>query len=149
MIGIKFIIENECNTVLKKILRNIDYSKYKCVVIEEEVYDKYGNDFFDKLFYNGEDFEKVIYKEHYPIFLNLQLFDKDARIDKIENYKDFLQSDCKLVLFITDNSFVDIYTRDTNLLNNILNNAAYYHFENVKHICSFRDVRDKFSAYTD
>lgn len=119
MIGIKFIIKNEYSKILAKILHDIDCSQYMWKIENEEVLGEQGKAFFEKTNYNNDEFRKIIQKEHYPIFLNLQMHYKNKDIDDIENYNQFLKSSCQLIIFIVDNVFVEIYTKDQSILEEI------------------------------
>ena len=67
----------------------------------------------------------------------------------INNYEDFLKSICILVLFITDNEFVEIYSKDENILKVIYENALENEFSDIKYITENDSKRKTFSAYSD
>jgi len=54
-----------------------------------------------------------------------------------------------LELFITDNIFVEIYTKDKKILDLLNNNAVLNDFSIIKIITDREDVRKSFSAYSD
>ena len=149
MIGFKFKIKNEYNIFLERIFQDIDSNKCKWVVNEQEVYAKNGNDVFTQLIYKNSDIKDLMKNMCYIVFLNLQLYKSDGNITEISNYEDFLNSDCILILFITDSEFVDVYSKDSFLFRQIYNNAVKNGFTEIELIDSNVNIRKTFSAYTD
>lgn len=132
MIGIKFEIPNEYNVFLGKILENIAPKDGVWRIVCDEVLNEKGNDFFTKEIYSNSEFKELISKEtHYSIFLTLQLYEKNDKMSEIKNYNDYLNSDCKLLLIIVDNIFVDIYSKDESILRQIKRNAENNKFSNI------------------
>lgn len=150
MIGIKFKIKNEYNNFLNKILLNIDSDDYKWVIVESEVYNQKGLDFFDKNTYLNNEFKPLIEKHiYYTVFSNIQLYNKEDKVDTINNYDDYTKSKCILELFVTDNNFVEIYTKDIKLLEILKNNAIANGFKPIELIKFKENIRKEFSAYKD
>lgn len=149
MIGLKFEINNRYDKVLSKIFDNIDCSNYKWKIANEEVLGKKGQGFFTKLEYKNSEFQEIIKKEYYPIFLNLQMFHKNNKIVNLDNYNQFFNSSCELVLFITDSIFVDIYGKNQDILRKIYDNAMNYHYMNLEYIKDSKEMDRLFSLYSD
>ena len=148
---IKFCIPNAWNNYLFQILKGIDSEDYLWKIgDEQEVLGHSADPFFTKYFYNGKNFYYKIQNQHYPIFADIRLYKVggDTKF-KISNYKDFLKSDCLLILFITDVEFVDIYCKDDNLVKIIYNHAVENQFTNIELIDSDENVRKRFSPYYD
>lgn len=150
MIGIKFKIPNEYSNYLKQILKEIDNNDYIWKIDEEEVYLDNGNDLFIEEIYTNAEFKKIIEpSNYYTIFLNIQMYINNLGNLKIKNYKNFIKSSCILIIFITDNEYVDIYCKDDKLLYKIKENAIINKFKDIKEITNINDIRKNFSAYTD
>ena len=150
MIGIRFKIKNEYNTFLNKILSHIDTDNFQWIVAESEVYFQKGLELFDKQVYTNSEFQNLIKSEnYYTVFCNIQLYNKETEIYEIHNYEEFLKSKCVLILFITDNEFVEIYTKDKKLLKILKNNASNNHFSKIELIPSTGKIKEIFSAYGD
>ena len=62
---------------------------------------------------------------------------------KIQNYDNYLNSDCELLLYIIDNIFVEIYSKNENYLKVIKHNALKNKYVNVQDINDFSE----FSLY--
>lgn len=154
-IGIKFKILNEYGNYLKQILNNIDSASYIWKIAEDEVYvsdNNINNGFLfpqEKEILTNIEFMNIISQEsYYAVFVNIKLYEKEDEVS-INNYEDFLKSTCILVLFITDNEFVDIYSKDENLLKVIYENALENEFSDIKYITENGSKRRTFSAYSD
>lgn len=134
MIGLKFKIHNEYGNVLSKILDNMNFSNYKWIIAEEEVLGIKGQEFFEKQEYENDEFQEVIQKEYYPIFLNLQMFYQNKEPVIINNYHQYSKSSCELVLLIIDSIFVDIYVKNQDILRKIHENVVKYHYTNIEYM---------------
>lgn len=148
MLGICFKVPNEYDTILYKILENIELDdKSICKIKEDEVLNEKGDCFFNDEIYKWIDFKKMIKsKKYYPIFLNLQIYYNSTSLQDINNYSEFLDSECQLILFITDNEYVEVYAKNPNDLNLMNQNVIKYNFKDVKYIDENR-VRKEFTAY--
>lgn len=149
MIGLKFKIKNEYDTILNKLFHGINFSDYKWKIVDEEVLGMKGQEFFIKYEYDNNEFQAMIQKEHYPIFLNLQIFPRNSSIIDFKNYGQFLKSSCELVLFITDNIFVAIFVKDGELLEKIYKNVINYNYTNIEYIRDSKEMSRLLSLYSD
>ena len=147
MIGIKFLIKNEYDIILNKIFHGIACSNFRRKIEDEEVLGEHVEFFFDKTDYSNNEFQNMIQKEHYPIFLNLQMYYKNSDVNDIKNYDQFLTSSCQLILFIVDNVFVEIYAKNQTILEKISKNAVNYDFSNIEYINASLDTYENFSRY--
>lgn len=145
MIGIKFLIKNEYDIILNKIFQGIDCSNFRWKIEDEEVLGEQGKSFFVKTDYSDNEFQNMIQKEHYPIFLNLQMYYKNSDVNDIKNYDQFLTSSCQLILFIVDNIFVEIYAKNQTILEKISKNAVDFDFSNIEYINESLDTYKNFS----
>lgn len=144
MVGIKFQIRNEHDVVLDKIFENIDLKNYFFKITNEEVFDEKGNNFFEQQIYTSLGFRNLIkLRKYYPVFLTLQLYKDNKNMVEIQNYDNYLNSDCELLLYIIDNIFVEIYSKNENYLKVIKHNVLKNKYVNVQDINDF----SKFSLY--
>lgn len=150
MFSIKFNISNSYDKNLKKIFNNINFDNYIWKIEEEEVFGNKSDCFFEKTMYNSKEFqEKIDSDVYYIIFLNLQLFKNGTKIVKINTYKDFVSSDCELILFVTDSKFVQIYSKQSAIINKIKENLELNNINIIQNEIKEIDVRKVFSAYRD
>jgi hypothetical protein len=154
-IGIKFKILNEYGNYLKQILNNIYDLNYIWKIVEDEIYvanNKVNDGFLfpqEKTILTNTEFVNIISQEsYYTVFANIKLFLKEDE-GVINNYTDFIKSSCILVLFITDNEFVEVYSKDENMLKTIYKNAVENNFSSIGYITEDNFKRKEFSAYSD
>ena len=124
MIGLSF--ENKSNiNILKEILKNIDLSSYQFYFTEEELYDR---NHMDLTTFGLQDYkrniEEFLEENYYIIFLVMQVYKKSEEKNRqeINTYLDFQNSNCSLILLISDSSDIEIYFKDNELKNQIINN---------------------------
>lgn len=151
MKGIRFKIENEYDNIFYKIFKNIDFNEYNWNIVEDEIYILGGEFCFEKDCYPNKEFQNIAqFEKYYPVFANIQVYGKVDEVEDIQIYQDFINSKCQLILFITDNEFVDIYSKNEDWLNVIYQNAIENNFSNIRYIEdeNFK-IRCHFSAYSD
>lgn len=143
MLGIEFKIPNVWGTLLNDILDGIKLEDLIFKLGYEEVFLSNNEFLFKEDIYFGLEFSKLIKnKKYYTVFLNLKLYDKNTNYDDdIENYNDFLNSNCKLILIITDCEYVEIYSKDIKYLNIIKENAIKNNFSNIVDINKREDIK--------
>lgn len=150
MKGLIFLIENKVDNFLYKILNNLPSQDYKWRVTENEVYTKYKenekfvfDDFFDKKLYSSEEFIKKIKKDCYLVFCNIQMYKKDSIINEIKTINDFYKSDCELILLVTDNIYVEVYSKNEDYLSIIKNNLLKSEITKWE----YKDIDKRLSMY--
>lgn len=140
MTKLTFKVNNSYSNILKQILDKISKDEYTWILDEEEVHYR-ENYLFQKLKYNNTEFQELISKdEYYTIFINLKLYEEYDN-KAITTYNDFLKSKCILLMLITDNTFVEIYVKDTKIKKQIMDNIEKYHFQDFKEINNNDDQR--------
>lgn len=148
-IGMKFKIPNEYGNYLKQILDKIDSDNYTWKIEEAEVYKVELTDLFTMDKYSNYDFKKIISQDrYYTVFTNIKLYEKEDKTI-IRNYENFLNSTCILILLVTDNIFVEIYSKSENILKIIYENALKNKFTDISYITKNNFNRREFSAYSD
>lgn len=139
--GIRFEVPHKRFPVLYLITKGINTNKYFWILVEEDVHRDWEN-YFDKDRYSGNEFEYVIRDENcYAVLLNLQAYINEKDFTNIRSYYDFVNSKCELIIFINDNTRVDIYAKDMGLIEIIKRNAEQNKFEDIKYITEENDQR--------
>lgn len=124
MIGLSFENKSDIN-ILKEILKNVDLSSYQFYFTEEELYDRYHLNL--KTFGLQEykrNIEEFLNENYYIIFLVMQIYKKgeEKNRQEINTYLDFQNSNCSLILLISDSSDIEIYFKDDELKDQVINN---------------------------
>ena len=117
MIGIELEINGISTDVIRKLFNKINIDLYDFIIYENEIIKK--NENVDNvnaknIFYNNINYS--------IIFLNLQLYRKQDKIKTIITYDDFINSNCRLILLITDNRYLEIYFNDDFIKEKIISN---------------------------
>ena len=131
MIGLSFENKSDIN-ILKEILKNVDLSSYQFYFTEEELYDRNHMDLttFGLQEYK-RNIEEFLNENYYIIFLVMQIYKKveEKNRQEINTYLDFQNSNCSLILLISDSSDIEIYFKDNELKNQIINNLKRLNIE--------------------
>ena len=124
MIGLSFENKSDIN-ILKEMFKNVDLSSYQFYFTEEELYDR---NHMDLTTFGLQDYkrniEEFLEENYYIIFLVMQVYKKSEEKNRqeINTYLDFQNSNCSLILLISDSSDIEIYFKDNELKNQIINN---------------------------
>lgn len=137
--GIKFLLSNDWNTYLSKILFNIPCEAYKFFIIDEynQVFDKKLDFLFKENIYDGGRLLKLANEDlYYTVSIVLQAYRTDVNDElyKIMNYIDFINSSCQFIIKIIDNVYVNIYSKNMDFLQVFYNNAVLFSFSNIEFI---------------
>ena len=151
--GIEFKIPNEYDKYLGKILEKVNDNNYIWKIEEDEIYLEQNENNNENLFQNNrysnvEFQERIFSQNYYMIFANIKMYLKEDNIE-INTYEDFIKSKCILILLVTDNEFVEVYSKDQDILDIIYKNTITNKFEDVMYISNNNYKRKKLSAYSD
>lgn len=124
MKGICFLINNEYDRYIYKILKGISSKENIWFVEETDVWKKDSKPLFDKNVYSNNEFFDIIKEQYYVIFCNVKLYKHVSDISAIETVDDFLKCNCELILLVTDNVYVEVYSKCEEYLNIIKDNLA-------------------------
>ena len=69
----------------------------------------------------------------------MQAYSNKKDIRRIINYDDFLESKCELIILIDDNKYIDIYTKDKELIEIFNITAKENGFKNIECITKEND----------
>jgi hypothetical protein len=149
--GVSFLVPNEYGRYLAEILEPFYCSKYNWKLeCSTEIWKKKNGqqdvDLFDDVtdIVDGEIFGELIKNNiYYVIFATLKAFPKNAQLSRFNTYQEFLQSDCELCLLIADCSYVEIYCKNSLLIDKLFKNAEAKGYEQVQYIDEKNDYRTK------
>lgn len=145
--GIRFKVPNEWGTILNDILQGINCEDYIWVVDEDEVFEEEGDFLFKTDRLSGKMFNEMISSsKYYVVFVNLKAFPNNKNVSKINDYNDFVKSNCEIALFVCDNVFVDIYVKNQQTMEFLYKNAMEHKFSEIELITNSNDRRTVFQA---
>ncbi|MEG0385262.1 MAG: DUF2691 family protein [Solibacillus sp.] len=151
--GITFEIPNEFGKFLFDILKDIDLNGLVWRIGAGESYiienDTLGNSLFP---YTGLLNEDTLYKSiskdnYYLIFVDLKAFPNKSDVKEIATYQEFVESECQFVLLLADSSFVSIYSKDQNIIQQLFTKGVSAGYENIKFITDENDERTTLIAF--
>ncbi len=138
MLGIRFTVCNEYGNILEKITDNIVKKEDICRINYEDIHltpPTNNNSLFPSEIISGDEFIHCISNEIYYIsFAKISVFTNKNDICEFTTFTDFFQSRCKIVIFFTDTIFVDAYSNNRYILNQLKINAEKYGFDNIEYI---------------
>jgi len=145
--GITYEIPNEYGSFIFDILEPLSSLDLLWYVGEQEIYkveeDKSQNKplLLNNVTMDSKTFWKSLKgNEYYVIFSDLKAYSTE-NITPIETYKDFLESDCQLVLLIADCTMVTVYCKDPQLLELLYKKANTMNYKNIEYITNENDER--------
>lgn len=144
--GISFLKENGRGK-LCKIFEGIDVTNFNWYYVadESEVWtDNENEEYFDKKYYSGKEFLRCIDKDGYVIFLKLQAYSGDVKVENVTSYEEYVKSDCQIIVLIYDCEYVEIYCKDTKLTKSFFDQVKRMNYGNVELITDENDRRTSF-----
>lgn len=148
--GVSFRIKQyEHEKILSKILQFVDVKKYNWynVLDQNEVWRNFqGEEILKEKYYSGENFEIIINSEHYILFLKLQAFFERVNYQNLFTYKEFKESECQLMILVSDSDYVEIYAKEIALVNYIYDAAEQNNFSEIEYITEDNDTRMEFNV---
>ena len=145
MRGIKFQIPNEYDNFLFRILNGTDIENYFWIISESEVYTVQLNELFPIMKLDGKEFLQRISQEiYYLISVKILASCSTTNEENVTNYSEFSKSNYDLIIFISDNIFVEIYSKYQTVLDQIKRNAEVCRFFPISDITDANDFRTQF-----
>lgn len=144
--GVSFQISQMAAPTLWEIFKGSDVGHCYWYVVQNqtEVWDASSEDgFFAEELYVGDEFLNLIKNKHYIVFLKLQMYAEPCNFKNLHTYDDFFQSNCQLILLIYDCEYVEIYSKDNKISEEIIHTAVENGYKNVCYITDENDCRTK------
>ena len=147
MRGISFKTCNCNQDIIWTILSGIEIEKLWWHISEDEIYNKLGQSIFENSYINGKTFLDIIQGKNYnAIFANIEAYPTNSKFKDINNYMEFLNSECQLVLFCVDVIYYEIYAKEDSVIEIIKNNAIKNNFYDIEYTTKENDGRTVFSV---
>lgn len=139
--GISFVIPNKHGNYLSDILEPLPFADYQWLIDDDEIHLLHDNKFTNEFLFNEDRIlpgEKLYSTSkdntHYMVFVTLRAFSPNSTIKPVSNYKEFLESDCQIVLVVSDCSYVMFWYKDNQLVSHMYNYAISKGYAEVKYI---------------
>jgi hypothetical protein len=132
MICLDIRIKNGYGNFLYQIFNGINLLNYIWKINTDDVLYDENQGIFDGDILEGESFYKCISKDHYyMIFVDIKAYPIGDECTVIKTIDDFLASSCELVFLCTDSTFIEVYCKDSIILDKIYSNCTGVEFEKV------------------
>lgn len=152
MVGISFWIPTNNEKSIRSIFDKIPIENYLWNLKEDDIYNipclKENQFLFTKKVIEGTEFKNKINNKKYLVnFCNLQAFTNLKEIRMIDSFKDYINSNCQLIILITDGRLVQVYSKHEVHLIQIQENAEKSKFTHVKYIPEIEDVNQYITSF--
>lgn len=128
---------NDADALFSNLDTMIDISKYEWYVDDVEL--NYFMCATGK--YSGSEFRKALRELSNLSFVRIRRYPIGSTINGIDTYKDYLESNCDLLILFYDGGFFEIYTKDMDLICIIQKKCMDNSFEHVNYIDDNNDQR--------
>lgn len=147
MIGLDIRVKNEYSNYLYKIFNGINFSNYIWEINSDDfLYSENGTtiqNLFKAEVLEGKEFSKCISRDsYYMIFVDIKAYPIGNERMVIKTLEDFLKSSCEIVLLCTDSEFIEVYSKNMEVLEKVYNNCISNNFEKVEYK-SVTDVSER------
>ena len=144
--GVRFKIPQKMDNIIFNILCCLNVESYYWFKIssQTEVWgEQIEKDFFEKEFYKGDEFINIIKNKHRIIFLKIQAYPKECDIKNIHTYKEFVDSNCDIIILVYDCEFVEIYSKNESTSILLFRRAKALGYKSCGYITDDNDSRTK------
>lgn len=150
-LGIQFEIPNEYGNYLADILEPLSFDECKWLIENDEIYLLENNKFTNQSLFNeyriitGEKLYSLSKNNtYYMIFISIYAFFADGNIQSIRTYKEFLSSDCQIVIAVSDCSYVFLWCKNAQLVTEVYRYAISKNYMNVEYISEDDLLEEKY-----
>ncbi|MEG1798171.1 MAG: DUF2691 family protein, partial [Clostridium sp.] len=114
---------------------------------EDEIYLKDGKELFEEKQVTGKDFlNKITQIDYSIIFANIKAYPEKNISSEINNYEDYLNSRCELIILCYDVFYYEVYSKSENIIEVIKTNCIKNGFREVEYITKENDCRTIFTV---
>ncbi len=150
--GISFEIPNKYGTYLSEILEPLPYAEFQWSIDDDEIYKIKDGEFLSEGLFKdmcnvlsgNELYEIASSCSQYLIFITLRAFNKYGKIVTVNNYQNFLESDCQIILGVYDCSYVMLWCKDSRLVSMLFHYFQEKGFDNLKYITEDELIEGKY-----
>jgi len=152
-IGVNFEIPNEYGKFLEELLIPIPCNNYKWLVDNDEIHVIKDNDSINEFLFKdeeriigGETLESIAKREtYYMVFLNLWGYNKIGSTKQVHTGKEFLESDCEIILGVYDCSEVIFLCKDKQIVDNMYTHALSKEYSSIEYISKQDLIEGKYN----
>lgn len=133
--------------IYKSLFKNIPWKEYDWYASDSEIIQSNRNICLPERL-SLPKFSSLLDEENYlVIFSKIEGLKKGGRHIPIKTYEQFLNSDCEIMLLVTDSMYINIYAKEQNLILQFLNNAETLTCECIEVLTDKTDWRTEMRAF--
>ena len=131
---------------IKQIIQLLN-DNYNFIIDNCETYNGIKQSSFSQNKYSYNELENLINSNEgeQVVFMRIQAFKVNSQYNIINNYNDYMNSDCDFVLLITDSNYWEVYCKNISLIKNIELLISNCNFYNIEYITDENDTRYSFN----
>ncbi|WP_054941160.1 DUF2691 family protein [Paenibacillus ihuae] len=149
--GITFKIPNGHGRILGEILKPFDVAAFHWYNGGEEAYfSGMSEPLFPEQTFGMDGIllkESIENHDYYVIFADLKAYPKNKKVIDVRTYEEYLTSDCQFVLLVVDCTYITIYCKDKDKLEDLYHNAILQGFNDVEYTTDENDYRTGLSVW--
>ncbi len=153
--GIRFEIPNQYGSFLADILEMIPFDEYKWLIDDDEIHLVENGEMVGRFLFNNEErimlgetlFTRASSSTYYMIFVTLKGFFPDDSVQTIRTYREFLESQCQIVLVVSDCSDVFLWCKDVQLIKYAYDYATLKGYEGVSYAVEDDLIAERYRLY--
>ena len=131
------------DSILSDLLKGINVEEYNWLILESEAYKTADTIDCDGR-YTGKEFKKLLKELETCYIININIQAAHKVIDAVKDYDDYLNSECKLVILISDVAYNEIYCKPSDLCEIIKSNCLKLDYSEFEVINDDNDGRTVF-----
>ena len=131
------------DSILSDLLKGINVEEYNWLILESEAYKTADTIDCDGR-YTGKEFKKLLKELETCYIININIQAAHKVIDAVKDYDDYLNSECKLVILISDVAYNEIYCKPSDLCEIIKSNCLKLDYSEFEVINDDNDYRTGF-----
>lgn len=140
--GIRFKIEQNYGWFLCDLFKSFNLDKYNFILKDTNIHGYDNNRLINLNEYSGRDFKNLICNSfEYKIYCAIIQISEEKDFKFVNNYIEFINSKLNLIILIYDYSYVDVYCKNKNEIELLINNIKKINIEDFEEITDDNDER--------
>lgn len=134
--GIEFEADNT-ESVLRNLDAIMDASQYVWYIDDTDL----NYFYFRSGIYSGKEFKDALDTISTLSFARIRRYPLGAQIDCVDEYEDFIKSDCDLLILFFDGGYYEVFGKEEEILLRIMDICQKYGYENTRYVFDAEDER--------
>lgn len=142
--GVSFEMHMQEKYCICDLLNGLEIEKYDWIIDDLWIDDVDENVFLKEGRYDGKTFRKLASVYNNITFAKIIRIPRNCSLGIVENYEDYINQSCTLVILCTDGAYYDIYNKNINESIMLYESLSKMDLHNVEYITDENDCRTSF-----